>query len=105
MTDVAPSVAWSGGGSARISAIDGERLELTSTRAFAPGSRPEGTLEATGEAEIANPRHIWVKVNGSRRQDDGSYLVRARLLNATRELRDLLKKLVPPPNGDKDPAS
>jgi hypothetical protein len=101
--DMTPSVAWSGGGRAQISAIDGERLELTSTRAFAPGSRPEGTLEAIGEAGTS--RRIWVKVHGSRRQDDGSYLVRGRLLNATRELRDLLKKIVPRPNGEKDPAS
>jgi hypothetical protein len=99
------SVAWSGGGTARIAAIDGERLELTSTRAFAPGSRPEGTLEPPGIAAGASPRRIWVKVHGSRRQDDGSYLVKGRLLNATRELRDLLKEIVPGPNGDKDPDS
>jgi hypothetical protein len=44
-----------------------------------------------------------VKVHASRRQDDGSFLVTGRLLNPTRELRQVLKGVVPAPIGGKDP--
>jgi hypothetical protein len=94
------TVAWAGGGTATIASTDGERVELTSSRAFAPGSRPEGTLEG-----VAANQRIWMKVHGSRRQEDGSYLVRGRLLNVTRELRDLLKEAVRPQISGKDPDS
>jgi hypothetical protein len=88
-------VAWLDGGAASLEALEGDRVTLVSDRAFAPGSRPEGTLE-----EPAGHR-IWVKVHGSRRQDDGSFLVTGRLLNPTRELRQVLKGVVPAPIGAK----
>ena len=99
-------VVWQGGGTAVIDVIDDDRVELTSTRPFAPGSRPEGTLglapEASSGGALAGPsRPIWLKVHGSRRQEDGAYRVKGRLLNVRREVLDLLKEVVCGPNGGK----
>ena len=99
-------VAWNGGGTAMIEVVDDDRVELVSTRPFAPGSRPEGTLGIapdvpSGGAPVAPSRSIWLKVHGSRRQDDGAYRVKGRLLNVRRELLDLLKEVVSSPNGGK----
>ena len=95
---LAASITWQGGGTGSIDAFDDDRLSLTSSRPFAPGSRPEGTLDVGAE-------RIWIKVHGSRRLDDGTFRVNARLINATRELRQLLKEAVPGPIGGKDPNS
>jgi hypothetical protein len=93
---LAPTIAWNQGGGASIEQLDGERIELSSTRAFAPGSRPEGTL-IIGEASFP----FWMKVHGSRRQDDGSYRISGRLLNVTRDVRQRLKEAVLTQNGGK----
>lgn len=83
-----PHVAWDGGGAATLALLDGERVELVSTRAFAPGSRPKGHLE------LAPSTPLWMKVHGSRRQDDGFFRVSGRLLNATREQRAALEEAI-----------
>ena len=91
-------ISWNGGGTAVIDAIDGDRVELVSTRAFAPGSRPEGTVVIGGHL-------IWLKVQGARRQDDGAFRVKARLLNVRRDVLDLLKEVVLGPNGGRKSTS
>jgi hypothetical protein len=73
-----------------LTLLDGERVELLSTRAFAPGSRPEATLEGSS-------RGVWMKVHGSHREPDGRYRVAGRLLNATRELRTTLEQSMKDP--------
>ncbi|MET0592713.1 MAG: hypothetical protein ABW133_08450 [Polyangiaceae bacterium] len=88
------AISWTGGGTAVFELIDGDKVELVSTRAFAPGARPEGTLATGGHT-------IWLKCHGSRRQDDGTYRVKGRLLNVRREILDLLKEVVGGPNGGK----
>jgi hypothetical protein len=97
-------VTWQGGGGASIETLENDRITLVSNRAFAPGSRPEGTLQTKDAPETAGHR-IWVKVHGSRKQEDGSFVVTGRLLNPTRELRQVLKAVVPGPIGGKDPTS
>jgi hypothetical protein len=99
-------IAWTGGGTAVLDLIDGDRVELVSTRAFAPGSRPEGTF-TTGPAGSGGPgaRPIWMKVHGSRRQEDGSYRVKGRLLNVRREVLDVLKEVVGGSNDGKSSTS
>jgi hypothetical protein len=93
-------VVWIGGGTASIVELDGDRIALDSDRPFAPGSRPEGTLEtAPGE------HRIWVKVHASKRRDDGTFRVNGRLMNPTRELRQILKGVVPGPIGGKSSGS
>jgi hypothetical protein len=67
--------------------LEGERVELLSSRPFAPGSRPLASLAAGGN-------RVWLKVHGSRQQDNGSYLVTGRLLNATREVRAALEEAI-----------
>jgi hypothetical protein len=89
---------WTGGGTATLDAIDDDRVELVSTRAFAPGSRPEGKLTLGGHP-------IWMKVHGSRRQEDGAFRVKGRLLNVRRPILDLLKEVVGSPNGGKSSTS
>jgi hypothetical protein len=108
-------IAWTGGGTAVLDVIEGDRVELLSTRAFAPGSRPEGTFttglaeKAAGDAgaspagPAAHP--IWMKVHGSRRQEDGAYHVKGRLLNVRRGVLDLLKEVVGGSNGGKSSTS
>jgi hypothetical protein len=100
-------VAWSGGGTATIVGLDGDRITLDSDRPFAPGSRPEGTLETppAGEASTPAAHRIWVKVHASKRQDDGTFRVNGRLMNPTRELRQVLKGVVPSPIGGKSSGS
>ena len=93
-----PEIAWNGGGTAVIEGVDGDRIEVVSTRAFAPGSRPEGMLATGGH-------RIWLKVHGARRQEDGGFRVKGRLLNVRREVLLLLKEIVPGPNGGKGSAS
>jgi hypothetical protein len=95
---VAALIEWTGGGTATIESLELDRVTLVSSRAFAPGSRPEGSIEG---APGADAYRIWVKVHGSRRTDDGSFRVSGRILNATRELRRVLKEGVPDPNGGK----
>ena len=102
-------IAWTGGGTVVLDVIDDDRVELLSTRAFAPGSRPEGTFTAgpagsiAGAGPAAHP--IWMKVHGSRRQEDGAYRVKGRLLNVRRRVLDLLKEVVGGANGGKSSTS
>ncbi len=84
---VAARVTFDRGGQGAIRKVDGDRVEVVSDIAFAPGSRPEATLPDGGQ-------RIWLKVHGSRGMQDGSYLVTGRVLNATREMLALLKEAV-----------
>ena len=90
-------VTWDGGGTAVLETIDDDRVEFVSTRAFAPGSRPGGVVDGGPP--------IWLKVHGSRRQDDGAFRVKGRLLNVRREVLDLLKEVIRGPNGGRSSTS
>lgn len=79
MNEMAARIVWDGGGEATIVTLEEDRVELVSTRAFPPGSRPEGVF---GEGA-----RVRLKTLGSHREGD-SFHVRARLLDATRALRD-----------------
>jgi hypothetical protein len=81
-------VRWSTGGEAEVTALDGDRISVLSTIASAPGSRPQGTV-ASGAA-------LRLKVARCRRQGD-RFLIDGRLLDATRETRAELARLVEPP--------
>jgi hypothetical protein len=90
---VSAHLVWEGEGTATLVTLDRDRVELVSSRAFAPGSRPRAHLEAEQGGDRKNAP-IWMKVHGARRQDDGLYRVTGRLLNATRELRALLEEAI-----------
>jgi hypothetical protein len=77
-------IRWARGGEATVTALDGDRIVVLSTTPSAPGSRPEGALvEST----------LRIKVARCRRQDDG-FLIEGRLLDATRETRAQIQRLL-----------
>jgi len=82
-------LVWDGGGTADLVLVDGDRVELVSSRAHAPGSRPKASFD--GSPQASSPATVWMKVHGSHRQPDGLYRVKGRLLNATKELRAALQ--------------
>lgn len=79
MSEMSARIAWDGGGEATIATLDDDRVLLVSTRSFPPGSRPSGALPSGSR--------IRLKTLGSQREGD-TFNVRARLLDATRALRD-----------------
>lgn len=86
-------LTWNGGGEGRVLSMDGEAVVLHTTRPFAPGSRPEGTLES-GSA-------IRVKTHRCRREppdrEPATYQLEGRLISATRALREELGALLATP--------
>lgn len=73
------------GADGEAASFDGEFLVALLSRAFAPGTPLTGTLTLEG-GEIA----IEGRATGSRRQPDGRFEVRARLINLRREVRERL---------------
>jgi hypothetical protein len=82
---VTARLTWDKPGTATITRVDGEKVELVSSIPFAPGSRPEATLAPGGQ-------RIWIKIHGSHRLPDGNFQVAGRLINATRDLRAVLER-------------
>lgn len=96
---VGPRIVWAQGGTATFDKVEGDdHVELLSERPFAPGARPEGTLEKGGQL-------VLIKVHGSKRQPDGVFRVVGRLVNVTRAVRALLKEGVPSEIGGKSSVS
>jgi hypothetical protein len=91
-------LTWAQGGTATLESLAGEQLTVLSSRPFAPGSRPEGALDAGGHK-------VWLKVHNTRRQEDGAFRIVGRLLNVTRDVREVLKEAVSTPNDGKSPTS
>lgn len=81
-------LAWTKGGTADIVAIADDVIEVRSTTSAPPGAR----LEARTEAEPVVP--VKMKSHGSRKDADGTFLIKGRLLDANRELRDRLAALL-----------
>jgi len=74
-----------GGGTARLVELDGDRVKLIATRAAAPGSRLT--------AALADGRQVRLKVHRSVRAGD-EFTVAGRLIDVTRELRTFLQRHV-----------
>ena len=85
---MAAHLAWVKGGTADFSSVVDDVVELRSTIPIPPGAR----VDAMTEAEPKVP--VTVKSYGSRRDADGTFLIKGRLLVANRELRDRLAGLV-----------
>jgi hypothetical protein len=81
-------ITWAKGGTAAFLAVDGENVTLRSSIPSPPGSR----LEATFDAEPKNA--VRVKVHGSKKEEDGSFTIKGRLVDATRETRERVRSLV-----------
>ena len=79
------SLHWDGGGEASFASIDGDHVTLRSSRAFPPGAPAKGVLTGT------ETHTVTVKVAGSKRETDGSFTVRGRLVSPTVALRAMLR--------------
>ena len=80
-------ITWAKGGSASFVSAEGENVTLRSTIPSPPGSR----LEATFDDEPKSP--VRVKVHGSKKEEDGSFTIKGRLVDATRETRERVSAL------------
>ena len=94
------AVNWTGGGNAQITVLNDDHITLLTTRPFAPGSRPEGTLGAsalrmkTARCRLAKPEERTVMP-----QSEPVYLLEGRLLDASRAFRTAISEaLIPKPS-------
>ncbi len=78
-------IRWLKDGEARVLRVSGDAIALRSTVPSPPGSRIDG--------EVVGGAKVRVKIHASKRQEDGSFLLEGRLLDATRELRERLTGL------------
>jgi hypothetical protein len=76
------TLTWAKGGTAEVISVDDDRVTLRSTTSAPPGARLEATL-ATGEA-------VKIKSHGTHKEEDGTFTLNGRLLDAPRALREKL---------------
>jgi hypothetical protein len=81
-------IRWAKGGTASFIAAQGENVTLRSSSPSPPGSRLEATFEAEPQSVVR------VKVHGSKKEEDGSFTIKGRLVDATREIRERVHALV-----------
>ena len=93
-------IRWARGGEAAVTALDGDRIAVLSTTPSAPGSRPEGALvrHDGGHPQTPGGSALRIKVARCRRQGD-RFLIEGRLLDATRETRAEIQRLLERPSG------
>jgi hypothetical protein len=90
----AAHVKWARGGEARVVKVDAQAIVLRSTVPSPPGSRIEGVLVGAAGGEPPGKLRLRVKVHGSKKQDDGAFVLEGRPLDLPRETRDVLERLV-----------
>lgn len=83
----AAHITWTKGGHAEVVSVAGESIVLRSTTSAPPGARLEAKLGS--DPSIA----VKVKSYGTHKEADGSFTLKGRLIDATRELRDRLAAL------------
>lgn len=84
-------ITWAKGGTATFLTAEGENVSLRSSIPSPPGAR----LDATFDAEPRTP--LRVKVHGSKKGEDGSFTIKGRLVDATKETRERVRALVSNP--------
>lgn len=89
----APHLAWAKGGAARFVSIVGEQVVLTSTTPAPPGARLEADLVAGVAEGEAKPR-VKVKSHGSKKEENGTFTLKGRLVEVNRVLRERLVALL-----------
>lgn len=77
---------WSTGGHAEVVKVEADAIVLRSTKPAPPGARLEATLGEQG-------RPVKLKSHGTHKEEDGSFTLKGRLIDATRELREMLAAL------------
>lgn len=83
-------ITWAKGGTATVLAAEGENVTLRSTIPSPPGARLDATFDAEPRAALR------VKVHGSKKEGDGSFTIKGRLVDATRETRERVQGLAKP---------
>jgi hypothetical protein len=81
-------IAWSKGGDAIVTTLDGDRVSVLSSTPSAPGSRPDGALVTSGAG-------LRIKVARCRREGE-RFLIEGRLIDATRDTRAEIQRLLDP---------
>ncbi len=81
-------LVWQKGGEADVVTLEGEAVVVRSTVPAPPGARLDGTLTADP------PAAVRIKSHGSKKEEDGSFTIKGRLLDATRELRERIASVV-----------
>jgi hypothetical protein len=82
----APHLTWLKGGTADVIELRDDAIVLRSTTSAPPGARLEAKF---GELTVK------VKSHGSHKEDDGTFTLKGRLIDANRALRDALAALLP----------
>ena len=80
-------ILWAKGGTASFLSAEGENVTLRSSIPSPPGSRLDATF--TDEQKTA----LRVKIHGSKKEEDGSFTLKGRLVDATRETRERVQAL------------
>jgi hypothetical protein len=88
-----PHLAWAKGGHAAFLTIEGEIVVVRSTTPAPPGARLEADLVAP--AERGAPAKVRMKSHGSKREADGTFTLKGRLVDVNRALRERLLGLLP----------
>ena len=78
---------WAKGGHAQVLKIEDDAIVLRSTTSAPPGARLEARLG--GEPSTL----VKLKSHGTHREADGSFTLKGRLIDATRDLREKLARL------------
>jgi hypothetical protein len=75
-------VSWAKGGTAEITALEGDVVTILSTTPAPPGARIEGRAALDGDVGIK------VKVHSSKKTSEGAFVIQGRMLDATRAVLD-----------------
>jgi hypothetical protein len=80
-------LAWEKGGDAWVERLDADAIVLRSSTPAPPGARLEARLCLDSSVRVL------VKSHGSKREPDGTFVLKGRLIDATRKLREQLSEL------------
>lgn len=83
MSAAVQHLSWAKGGHAEVVRVESDAIVLRSTTPAPPGARLEAVLANRGTP-------VKVKSHGSHKEADGTFTLKGRLIDATRELRDEL---------------
>ncbi|MDB4996949.1 MAG: hypothetical protein JWM74_4381 [Myxococcaceae bacterium] len=83
------AITWVKGGTARVVKLTADAIVLVSTTPSPPGSRIEGALEDEPATLLR------VKIHGSRKQPDGSFILEGRPIDLAKELRERIVLALP----------
>lgn len=81
---------WDKGGNADFVLLMGDVITLRSTTPSPPGSRIDGALDSDATVKVR------VKIHGSKKQQDGTFILTGRPIDLTNETRSKIQDLMSP---------